>query len=800
MKKLILILSLFFFSYTAYSNSPKIHSALQQKMDETTDNSFIQVYILFENHLTLNDFSDIGYDTPKQERRKIVIERLQNYASINQRNVRDFLELKKSQSTIENYEVIWLTNSILTSATADVINGLTDFENVKMICYNANYPDGQLLDSKQISAPFIEAIPDINTLVAPEPGVVLMKANQVWALGNNGSGVLVANADDGFWWKHPDLVHGVWQNMGEDINQNGRTVDFQSGTGSTFDAGDVNGVDDDGNGKVDDLIGWDFTTNAYNITTSLHGSATLGHVIGDGTGGTQTGVAPGSKCILMRNNSGEAQQILAFQYAVQEGAEVITSSLSWKWYFNPKPDYSLMRLATDMSLAAGVVHTNSTSNDGNNQTSAPIPMNISSAGNCPPPWLHPEQLRRGNVSGVIGIGNVNCVSDVIESSSPYGPATWGNWSLWGAYSYPIDPNHKDYPYSYSAPVEVPDSMGLLKPDVSAPGGGSTSTYVSSGSGYAGFSGTSSATPHAAGCVALMLSVNPEMLPQDVDKVLELTSIEKGAPGKDPRYGTGRIDAVAATTSPKFTLSGINGTSNMRINSTLLPNDTARELVGVKIITDVNPKVGSLKMLKFAVFTGIGSGLISSFDLYWDKDKSNLVSSGDIKLKSIPYDMFLLTFDSLKFKFLDSSRTLILAARTTGNANGQSINFMLTDTNSVTAYYDTKPFSTNFPFGSPVGISQNGIEELSYSLSQNYPNPFNPSTIINYTIAKDGIVKLKVYDMTGKEVATLINGFKSKGNYQVEFDIKDHSYISSGVYYYKIESNGFSDIKKMILIK
>ncbi|MBK8551575.1 MAG: hypothetical protein IPL53_11145 [Ignavibacteria bacterium] len=52
-------------------------------------------------------------------------------------------------------------------------------------------------------------------------------------------------------------------------------------------------------------------------------------------------------------------------------------------------------------------------------------MNISAAGICPPPWLHPEQLRRGNVSGVIGVGNVVCSSDIIASSSPSGPSTWG---------------------------------------------------------------------------------------------------------------------------------------------------------------------------------------------------------------------------------------------------------------------------------------------------------------------------------------------------------------------------------------
>lgn len=798
MKNFFLILFLCI-SMSAYCNSPKIHFELQSRMNKAADNALIPVYILFNNHLTLNDFADINYDTPKKERRKIVIQRLQNYANENQRNVRQFLDVKKAQRTIENYEILWMTNTIIVSASVDVINELANFDNVKMICFDPSYPVEEMLDSKQFNAPFIEALGMEKTSAAPEPGVVLMNADDVWALGNKGKGVLVANADDGFWWKHPDLVRGLWQNIGEDADHDGKTVDIQTGTSSVFDAGDVNGVDDDGNGKVDDFIGWDFTTSSYNITTASHGSATLGHVIGDGTGGTQTGVAPEAKCILLRNGTGESQQWLAFQYAVQMGAEVITSSLSWKWYFSPRPDYSQMRLITDMSLAAGVVHTNSTSNDGSNLGSAPIPMNISTAGNCPPPWLHPEQLRRGNVSGVIGIGNVSCLTDVISSSSPYGPATWGNWNLWGTYSYPIDPNHKDYPYSYSDPVET-DSMGLLKPDVSAPGNSSVSTYVSSGSGYAGFSGTSSATPHAAGCVALMLSINPEMLPADIDKVLELTSVEKGAPGKDPRYGTGRIDALSATTSPKFTLEGINGGSNMFMNNSVNGSDTAREIAGLKISTNVSPQVGSLKKLTFQEHGTATGSQILSFDLYWDKDRNNVVSAGDIRIKSVPFASGTLTFDSLKFKFLDTARTIIIAARTNSLAAGQTVGLNMMDTNSVEAYYTTKPFATNFPFVIVTGINNNTVQELSYSLSQNYPNPFNPSTIINYTIARDGVVKIKVYDMIGKEVAVLVNGFKIKGNYAVEFDTKDFNNVSSGIYYYKIEADGFSDVRKMILLK
>ncbi len=85
----------------------------------------------------------------------------------------------------------------------------------------------------------------------------------------------------------------------------------------------------------------------------------------------------------------------------------------------------------------------------------------------------------------------------------------------------------------------------------------------------------------------------------------------------------------------------------------------------------------------------------------------------------------------------------------------------------------------------------------YSLSQNYPNPFNPSTKINFAIPKQGLVTMKIYDVLGREVRTLVNEVKNAGNYTVDFNASE---LSSGVYFYKLESQGFSDIKKMMLIK
>ncbi len=98
----------------------------------------------------------------------------------------------------------------------------------------------------------------------------------------------------------------------------------------------------------------------------------------------------------------------------------------------------------------------------------------------------------------------------------------------------------------------------------------------------------------------------------------------------------------------------------------------------------------------------------------------------------------------------------------------------------------------------VGIHNNntGVPDKFY-LYQNYPNPFNPTTNIKVDIVKSGLVKLKVYDITGREVAELVNANLSAGSYTYDFDASSYS---SGVYFYKVETPDFTSIRKMILIK
>lgn len=115
---------------------------------------------------------------------------------------------------------------------------------------------------------------------------------------------------------------------------------------------------------------------------------------------------------------------------------------------------------------------------------------------------------------------------------------------------------------------------------------------------------------------------------------------------------------------------------------------------------------------------------------------------------------------------------------------------------------TKPLTApdgyiKFHVDNTTGITGNTGVLHSFELKQNYPNPFNPATEISFTLPENNFVTLKVYDMSGRLVKTLVNDFRTAGNYKVSFD---GGGISSGIYFYKLESGQFTDVKKMILVK
>jgi|WetSurMetagenome_2_1015567.scaffolds.fasta_scaffold11706_3 hypothetical protein len=145
----------------------------------------------------------------------------------------------------------------------------------------------------------------------------------------------------------------------------------------------------------------------------------------------------------------------------------------------------------------------------------------------------------------------------------------------------------------------------------------------------------------------------------------------------------------------------------------------------------------------------------------------------------------------------------------GQSAGASVKYYIAAQDSLGKFVVTKPArgrGLNPPgtiepdsmmnYAVITGIASNN-EPVKYSLEQNYPNPFNPVTSINYQLARNSEVSLKVFDITGKEIAMLVNQKQNAGSYKVEWDA---SQFSSGVYFYKLIADTFSETKKMILLK
>ncbi len=117
------------------------------------------------------------------------------------------------------------------------------------------------------------------------------------------------------------------------------------------------------------------------------------------------------------------------------------------------------------------------------------------------------------------------------------------------------------------------------------------------------------------------------------------------------------------------------------------------------------------------------------------------------------------------------------------------------------YYKLKGFSGNGQIlfeADEIKIGITGIK--NFKVEQNTPNPFNPTTNISYELFDASYVKLKVFDLIGKEIAVLVDANQAKGTYTVTFDASKYSILTSGIYFYKLETDKYSEVKKMILTK
>lgn len=488
MKKITLLL-LLVLSFSVYAQNSANHNVITDDlvvyMSQTAENELIPINIILSEKYPTADLFRQTANFTKKEKREYVIRELKMFSEKSQKSLHGFLTTKSANNNVELGHSFWITNVISCKATKTVINELSLRNDIEVIGHD------------EVSYVLFDEEPETNVNPNTNRGtreitnnVIKVNAPDIWALGYTGQGVVVAVLDVGVNYNHLDLEDHMWEHP-----------DYPN-------------------------HGYDFAYNDYDpMDNHGHGTHTAGTVAGDGTAGSQTGMAPDAIIMALKvlNDNGGGQPSDSwegFEFAVDYGADIISFSVGWV-----NDSYSnrlAWRNTCDNTLAAGVVASCAAGNEGGNTSN---PNDIRTPGDCPPPWLNPDQTLIGGISAVVCIGATDN-NDIIASFSSRGPSEWEF----------INP-FNDYPFN--------PEMGLLRPDVCAPGVNIKSCNAFNNSGYTYMSGTSMATPGVAGVMALLLSKVSGLTPQAIDLVLETTAVDLGAPGKDNIYGAGRIDAYEA---------------------------------------------------------------------------------------------------------------------------------------------------------------------------------------------------------------------------------------------------------------
>lgn len=511
MKKLFSFILLVACCMAGYAQAV-IDPLLSEEMARRSDDEQLKVVVIMKSkydRAQLNRRAD--YFVTRAERREFVVNELKEFAAASQYDLRHSLSEMERNGMVSSPTVLWMANALYFDATKAAIQDLARRNDIGLIGYaiERNWiPDGE---EATHASPTREITPNVTQV----------HADQVWALGYTGEGVVVAVIDTGVNYNHVDVADHLWDG-GAEFPHHGYDVKN----------GDNDPMDDQG-----------------------HGSHCSGTVCGDGTGGSQTGMAPNAtlmcvKCLDSSGNGGAQSISEGIQWAVEHGCDMFSMSLGIA--NSSISERTLLRHTCEAALDAGVVAAIAAGNEGNSQYMYPIPNNVRVPGSCPPPYIDEVQGENpGDLTCSVCVGAVD-YNDNAAYFTSRGPVTWQNTEF------------GDYPYN--------PGIGLIRPDVCAPGVDIKSLNYATNSGYTTMSGTSMATPCVAGCIALMLSKDINLSPADVCRILEETA-HPLAEGKSNTYGFGRVDVFAAVEAIqlgaiKYSAYAINdpeGNNNHRLN-------------------------------------------------------------------------------------------------------------------------------------------------------------------------------------------------------------------------------------------
>jgi len=550
-------LALLVWIFWASDNLAAVHTtALEQVLAETNDTALVQVVVFLRKPVDFQELYGTAQTLRGEERRAYVVQQLKARFERNGSALVKTLSAAKRGEGVGRVRPLWIANAVVCEVTPAFLRACeAQHPEIERVMHDRRF-ENTLDDEKDRWSP-----PAHLDYVAW--GVADIGAVRVWEeFGIYGQGVIVGMMDSGIDMAHPDLATRIWINPGEDLNGNG-----------SIEVEERNLIDDDGNGYIDDFYGWNFDEDNNDVSDrNGHGTATAGIVAGGWTVCDTVGIAPEAQLMILSAYGWQSSCWLAMQYASENGAHLISSSVSF-WFtdcnrYQECPDPLTWRQINEIELAAGLVHVNSTGNEGT--SGFPPPVNISVPGCSPPPWLSPAQQLVGGVSSIIAVTGYQSNGDHYPPSGR-GPSAW---SVADLCFHPAMPHchddewpvaYQDYPYQGGA------HQGLLKPEICAPT--IVRTLARGGGCRDGFAGTSAAAPHIGGTVALMMSAAPGVSPEEVCRALKLTARDAGAPGEDSLFGAGKVDAYAAVAFLLDSLGEVTGL--VTDSSTGLPLEEVR---------------------------------------------------------------------------------------------------------------------------------------------------------------------------------------------------------------------------------
>ena len=460
---------------------PVLRNILNERGDE-----MIRINIIFKSQINHNILKGISEDfKDKETRRDKLVDELKLFSERSQSEVMSILEAEKRNDRVSDIHSHWLSNAISCTASREVIYLLEKHHDIELIGYD---------EMRQMACDGTEIINDKSTYEECEiaENVTMVKADKVWDLGYTGKGVLVAIVDSGVNYNHVDLADHLWDG------------------GALYPHHGYNVIND--NDDTMDRFG--------------HGTHCAGTICGDGTSGVYTGIAPDATlmCIKAIDDYGYATTSsfnAGMEFAIEHQADIISLSLG---VMNASAsDKTLMRNTCVNALQLGIIAAVAVGNDAY-MMMAPVPNNVRTPGSCPPPWLHPDQeANPGELSCVVAVGAIDFDETIYENGSQ-GPVTW------------TDTQFGDYPYN--------PNIGLIRPDICAPGVTIKSANYYDNDGHHLRSGTSMATPCVAGVMALMLEKENSLTPTEICMTLETTT-KKLSETKSNFTGSGLIDAYEA---------------------------------------------------------------------------------------------------------------------------------------------------------------------------------------------------------------------------------------------------------------